>query len=397
MASAEKLPFIHRVIAKQRLYLYYRREGVPTVPLDGPEDSEAFRSAYRRVHESAEALLRTRRPAATSAWPTGSVGAAIELYVAGADHHRKSKNTQRQYEHYLEEFASRFGLLHMADIKTAWIDRFRDLCKDNPNFFNHVRKTMKLVTDKWMDANEGALATNFWARAKKFGGPHSDQNRPWPPEVIVMVLREATPEFRAFLVTLLLTAQRVSDVARFKASQYDAAARTLTFVCQKTHKPMVLHVPASLAAIFDGMVKHHPDRLLRTPRLKPWTEVNAQETLLSMRRRLKLGRYVLHGLRATGPTALKVLGLENRVIRELTGHDSDRNLELYLRGAGGLPMARQAQEMLAGHFEDILQRSQEGANTRRFSGVTGRAARNAGATEEQSPTGDTFPRRSTAA
>lgn len=55
---------------------------------------------------------------------------------------------------------------------------------------------------------------------------------------------------------------------------------------------------------------------------------------------LQLPRFTLHGLRATGPVALKMLGFENRAIRTLTGHTSDRNLEIYLQGVEGYPLAK---------------------------------------------------------
>jgi hypothetical protein len=51
----------------------------------------------------------------------------------------------------------------------------------------------------------------------------------WPDEVLVAVLRAATPEFRALVVTLLLTSQRLSDVVAFRPSQYDPETRTLGF------------------------------------------------------------------------------------------------------------------------------------------------------------------------
>jgi hypothetical protein len=192
-----------------------------------------------------------------------------------------------------------------------------------------------------------------------------------------LVLREATPEFRALLITLLLTAQRISDVVKFSRSQYDRGRKLLSFIQRKTGKNVTLHVPDLLADIFEMTAGHYCERLLVTPRGRPWTTVNAEETLLSLRFRLGLDRYTLHGLRATGPQALKLLGLENRAIRSLTGHDSDRNLEIYLRGVEEYPLARQAKEMLDGALGAVLRQSMEGANSRRFSGVTGRAARKA--------------------
>ena len=89
---------------------------------------------------------------------------------------------------------------------------------------------------------------------------------------------------------------------------YDAEARTLTIRQGKTSVPRVLHVSASLAEALAAMEGRHAERLLTTPRGRPWTLANAQETLARMLRQLELPRYTLHGLRATGPTALKVLG-----------------------------------------------------------------------------------------
>ncbi|HLJ05886.1 MAG TPA: hypothetical protein VKT26_06420, partial [Acetobacteraceae bacterium] len=103
-----------------------------------------------------------------------------------------------------------------------------------------------------------------------------------------------------------------------------------------------------------------------------------EETLLSLRARLGLPRYTLHGLRKTAVSAGKMLGIENRRLRALSGHDSDRNLEIYLDGLDEHAMAREVQTAIDAHFAPVLAKSKEGANTRRFSGITGRAAANAG-------------------
>ena len=73
-----------------------------------------------------------------------------------------------------------------------------------------------------------------------------------------------------------------------------------------------------------------------------------------------------------------MLGIENRRLRTLSGQDSDRNLEIYLDGLDEHALAREVQTAIDAHFAPLLAKSKEGANTRRFSGVTGRAAANAG-------------------
>jgi hypothetical protein len=69
-----------------------------------------------------------------------------------------------------------------------------------------------------------------------------------------------------------------------------------------------------------------------------------------------------------------MMGFENRAIRELTGHTSDRNLETYLRGVKRYPLARVAQEALAKQFGSVISDAGEKGNERRSSGVTGRAS-----------------------
>ena len=185
------------------------------------------------------------------------------------------------------------------------------------------------------------------------------------------------PGIQALLIGYLLTAQRGGDVTSFQPSQYDPVKQTLVVAQGKTDELILLHVPPTLSRSLELMQGRHPDRLFVTPRGRPWDRKNAQETLRTLLRQLALERYTLHGLRATGPTALKLLGFENRTIRALTGHTSDKYLELYLRGVDHYPLARAAQEALEGQFGELLAEANLDGNVRRFSGVTGRASRTA--------------------
>ncbi|HET8634051.1 MAG TPA: hypothetical protein VFL88_07875, partial [Gemmatimonadales bacterium] len=101
---------------------------------------------------------------------------------------------------------------------------------------------------------------------------------------------------------------------------------------------------------------------------------NAQETLQTLLRNLGLPRYTLHGLRATGPVVLKMLGFENRAIRALTGHTSDAALEIYLRGVDHYPLAREAQEALEGRFGPVLEEALMSGKRGKAAGATGRDA-----------------------
>ena len=100
---------------------------------------------------------------------------------------------------------------------------------------------------------------------------------------------------------------------------------------------LLIHVPASLARAFTVMAGRHPLHRFVTPRGKAWTASNAQETLA-------------------------------RLVEQL-------DLEHCLDGVQHLPLAKAAQEALEEAFANVIAEAESSTNARRFSGVTGRAAR----------------------
>ena len=268
------------------------------------------------------------------------------------------------------------GSVDIRELDEVAVDELRNASVDRPVWWNSLRSRMIEVTRKFRKANPGAMPVNPWESSRRLKVERSHANRPWPSDVLLAVLRAATPEFRALLIGYLLTAQRGGDVTRFSHEQYDATAKTLSLMTgqEKTDKSILLHVPDSLAEVLKSMKGRHSQRLFVTPRGESWTTGNAQETIRRLLRQLKLPRYTLHGLRSTGPVALKMLGFENRAIRALTGHTDDKTLEVYLRGVDHYPLAKAAQEALAVKFESVMEKSMEGANRRKATGVTGRAA-----------------------
>lgn len=124
----------------------------------------------------------------------------------------------------------------------------------------------------------------------------------------------------------------------------------------------------------DAMRGRATRRLPVSPRGKAWTLGNARETLVRLLEQPGLPRYTLHGLRATGPTALKMPGAENRALRTLTGHTSDRMPEIYLRGVEAYPLVRAMGERFEQTFGARLADADQLGKLRHASRVTGRAA-----------------------
>ncbi|HVB68004.1 MAG TPA: hypothetical protein VNE67_09135 [Acetobacteraceae bacterium] len=366
--SSTLFPYLERTRgAGGQIYLYYRRRG-RRVPLPGPEGSTEFAAAWHAADTRFEQRLRPE----TSGQ---SVHDAITEYLDGADYRQLAASSRSDYRRTLDRFRAQFGRLRLADLDEAWIEDLRRRADAAPIAWNALRSRMIEVVRHWRRQHPGVLAANLWEASRRLKVPRSSAHRPWPPDVLLAVMRAATPEFRALLTGYLLTAQRGGDVTHFAPDRYDAARRTLDLAQEKTDEPLRLHVTDSLARVLEAMRGRCAGRLFVTPRGRAWTTANAQETLATLRRVLRLPRYTLHGLRATGPVALKMLGFENRAIRALTGHTNDRNLELYLRGVQHYPLARAAQEALEAQFAELLNAAETGANRRRFSGTTGKAAR----------------------
>ena len=366
---SNRLPHVKAVSRAGRAWLYYRRGG-RTWPLPGPEGSAAFLAEYGRVH-AAYGTLRTETPAGRP----GTVEAAVRLYLGSADHAGLAEATRRDYRRVLDGFRGAFGHLQLADLDIGWWEELRDSYARAPIAWNQLRSRMREVITMYRRRHPALVPANPLAEVRRLPVPQSDQNRAWPAEVLRAVLAAATPDFRDLLVGYLLTAQRGGDVTRWERRQYDEAARTIAMRQGKTGLPVVLHVPEPLAEAIARQAGRHPTRIFATPRGRAWTLGNAQETLARLLTQLGLDRYTLHGLRATGPTELERAGMERRPIRELTGHTSDRNFEVYVRGAGGFGARQKAAEWLAGMFEGVVAGDEAERNRRRFSGVTGRAAR----------------------
>jgi integrase len=307
----------------------------------------------------------------------GTVADAITLYLSSARYREMKPSSQKDYRRLLDKMREAFGHLIVKSITVKMVDDLRDKHAERPVEWNRLRSRMATVWDVYKKKYPIFVDVNPWEESARFDEPPSDQNRPWPEDVLRIVLTEATPAFRALLVVLLLTAQRISDVIAYTRDQYDPKARTLRFQQSKLSRVggwMVLHVPDLLAE----MLEAHPgvDNLLpSTPQGKPWKKVNAEETLRNMRERLGLPRYTLHGLRATGPTILKMLGVENRALRAITGHTSDRNLEIYLRGADNYRLAVETQDKLAETFGSLIREATAAGNQKKQSGATGRVSR----------------------
>lgn len=219
---SESVPHLLTVRRGDRIWLYYRRGG-HTWSLPQPVGSRKFLEEYERIH-AAYGTLPVKHAQARA----GTVEAAIREYLDCADFKQLSPTTQGNYRLILDGFRESFGPLLLAGQNVTWWESYREKHLEMPNTWNALRSLMRLVLRRYRTLHPGQLAENPLDTVRRLKVEKSSQNRPWPKEVLVAVMRAATPQFRALLVGYLLTAQRGGDVTTWRRRQYDAEKRTLT-------------------------------------------------------------------------------------------------------------------------------------------------------------------------
>ena len=357
--------------SKGKTYLYYRRGG-ERVQLPGPEGSAAFLNAYLEIH--------TKHVGQQSSSAIHTIKAAIVWFMAPdrLEWLAFKPATQRYYKRLLETVRSNAGHLPMADIDDHWVYGLKKKIGGKPQVWNKTRQLMATIWQEYGVVNRIDLPKNPWRESRRIKEAESEQNRKWPVEIINAIFSEATPEFRGVLIACLLTSQRIGDVVNLRDNDYDPTTRKWRFQQGKTEKWMTLTVGDMLAESFEATRGRVSGYLLCTPRGVRWTKARAEETLLSIRDRLGLGQYTLHGLRSTGPSAARQNGVSLQVLMALTGHTTEKSLRVYLRGVDDEPFAAQAAEHLEAIFKPVLEAINVGANMNSTSGRTGKAAAAAG-------------------
>lgn len=97
--------------------------------------------------------------------------------------------------------------------------------------------------------------------------------------------------------------------------------------------------------------------------------------LRTLLRNLGLDRYTPHGLRATGPTELRLAGQTKEDLRRLLVHSSITTREVCLEGAADLPAIARLQDALAVISAPTLESAPIGPNRTKAAEATGRRGR----------------------
>jgi len=189
----------------------------------------------------------------------GSLGWAIEKFLASPLYNERAKTTKVNYRRVLDQLRDGYGTGLLRDLEPRHIRRIRNDIAGKSTTRADI--AMSLISALWEFAVEqlsqdelGADPTHGIKRVHE--GEH--EHEPWPPELIERFLQEAKPSLRWAVKLALYTGQRRSDLVKMKWSQFwrDEKGRYWIDVRQqKTGAPLSIPCHKALRAELENVFK----------------------------------------------------------------------------------------------------------------------------------------------
>lgn len=214
-----RLKYVHSFVdktGKSRFYFRYRGERWPHPDVPG---SAEFSKRYDELR-----VAHAARPVASGrlAFGPGTLGWAIEKWVASKEFEAKASSTQIRYRRMADLLRERYGRGLLSDLQ-EW--HVRVMRSDFMRSTSSADLAVILISMIWIFAKE-VLALDLGPNpTRDIRKVHKKtyEHEPWPEAVIAGFEAHAKPaaSMRLALLLLLFTGQRLGDVAAMRWSQYD--------------------------------------------------------------------------------------------------------------------------------------------------------------------------------
>ena len=253
----------------------------------------------------------------------GSLGWAIEKFLASPLYNERAKTTKVNYRRVLDQLRDGYGTGLLRDLEPRHIRRIRNDIAGKSTTGADI--AMSLISALWEFAVEqlsqdelGADPTHGIKRVHE--GEH--EHEPWPPELIERFLQEAKPSLRWAVKLALYTGQRRSDLVKMKWSQFwrDEKGRYWIDVRQqKTGAPLSIPCHKALRAELEN-VPRIADTILVGERGEPLLADSLSAAVRKQLRQMGVDGYVIHGLRKNAAVELINAGCRDAEVMAITGH-----------------------------------------------------------------------------
>jgi len=334
--TAIRLPYIKSYPDRHgKPRYYFRRKGFASVPLPAP-GSAGFTAAYEAANVAPTAPLIS----AKVHFLRGSLGWAIEQFMASDAFRGRADNTRLSDRKMLDEMRAKFGAGMLRDLRSRHVKFMRDHFKDTFTASQADMAIDKLsvvwkFADQHLDLDLDINPTTGVARLHKT--KKENERKPWTDEVFTAFEANAPGRLQAAVTLLLYTGQRVSDMVNMKWSHFDGDL--IEVVQQKTGETAWIPCHRRLKALL-ATLPRRGDNILTAERGEPYKSASISTLVRRVLHEAGISGYSVHGLRKNAAQALAEAGCSISEIMAITGHRSPGMALHYAKRAEKKRLAR---------------------------------------------------------
>jgi integrase len=312
-----RLKYLHCFRDRHGRARYYFRYRGQRWPIPAPS-GEGFATAYDKLlaHIKANPFPKGDNVE----FMPGSLGSAIEKFLASPLYNKRAETTKRNYRRILDQLRqSKWGRGFLADLKPRHVRAIRNEIASKSTTGADI--ALSLISALWGFATE-KLGLELDADPTR-GVPRvhevEHEHEPWPPRLIVRFMREARPSLRWAVKLALYTGQRRSDLVKMKWSEFDG--KYIKVRQQKTGALLSIACHKKLRAQLESMPRI-ADTILVGERGAPLTGSSLSVMVRRQLREMGVDGYAIRGLRKNAAVALANAGCTPFEIAAITGHQT---------------------------------------------------------------------------
>lgn len=334
-----QLDYIQQFEDRQGRWRYYfRKPGLPRVPLPGHPGSAEFMDAYNKAM-NAEPLPEIVGPGRSL---PGSFNRLIEDYFRSPKFLRTRASSQAVTKGILDRFAAKYGNKEVAGFKQKHLNKIIGEMASTPAAANNLLKKLRALL-RWSIANEWRTDDPTVGVEKFKEGSHHT----WT-EAEIKTFEDYWPigtRQRTAFALAVFTGQRREDLIRMTWSDIDPEEGTIRVVQGKTGAELDIYLHSDLKAVLESWPKHHLAILANEKGKGATSPASFGNFMAKAVEAAGLPeRCVLHGLRKAAARRLAEAGCSAHQIMSITGHTDLREVQRYCIAAQQKGLSKSAIE-----------------------------------------------------
>jgi Phage integrase family. len=314
--------YVHRRKRDGKL-LFRKRSGSKIVEIPMQTQFPAGEPVPFALHQERERLLNAPAPVAHGS----TVAYVIARYARSTEFDGLAQRTKSDYRKHLDFLEDKIGHIEPRRIERQHVIQWRDTwARKSPHKANYRLRVLRILMERAIDY--GLLPTG--------GNPAKGvsevkyakiERQPWTETLVTDARAVADDRTRLLFELLLGTGQRIGDVLKMRWSDFDGEA--ISVRQGKTKARLWIPVPQMLLEVLTRAPRRSVFILTNQAGTGPWSYRGAHDAVMKLRREIGAEAFDIHSLRYTATAELARVGLDDDQIMAITGHKTQRMVQLY--------------------------------------------------------------------